>query len=327
MEKPEIITIWDGCNPLVAEAITQFQQQWRPYSKFSKRYPIVRLIQGNIDPAVAAYAAVIPKDYLNFIPGVARGLNFSETIRLVKFEGVLKSQRQLLRAFVITVDGYSARDREFIATLESLIELVWACTRKRPAKKLIKDRRQNSQRVRNFCRFCGNLAELTLLARGDETPKLKDPEDMLYLSSQFCMHHRPKSPDDIWNPAYRSALRSEKKFTVELNRLIRQSATRKLGTAKAGDDLVDKYFFYFMLDKTLQPADKAELRNLARQMVDSKLSDRKKQMLTLRKDGFNQSEIAGRLSANQKALSRQAVSKALASVPEKFCLKMGKPVR
>jgi DNA-directed RNA polymerase specialized sigma subunit len=44
-------------------------------------------------------------------------------------------------------------------------------------------------------------------------------------------------------------------------------------------------------------------------MVDSKLSDRKKQILILRWDGLNQSEIAQKLS-----IKRQAVSKALKSL-------------
>ncbi len=72
--------------------------------------------------------------------------------------------------------------------------------------------------------------------------------------------------------------------------------------------------------QTLQPADKAELRNQARLMVDSRLSDRKKQMLMLQWSGLNQSEIARRLG-----IERQAVSKALASIPAMFQLKKKRP--
>jgi hypothetical protein len=89
----------------------------------------------------------------------------------------------------------------------------------------------------------------------------------------------------------------------------------------SGDKLVDQYFLYLMLGKTLQPADKAELRNLARRMVDSKLSDTKKKMLVLKRDGFNQTEIGKQiLNAKQQPMTRQAVSKALASVRKEFLL-------
>ena len=39
---------------------------------------------------------------------------------------------------------------------------------------------------------------------------------------------------------------------------------------------MDRYFYHLMLSQTVQSADKGELRNQARLMVDSKLSDRKK---------------------------------------------------
>ena len=60
MKNDPIIVIWEGCDPTVSEAIRQFQDRWRPYSASSRRYPIVRLIQELIDPAVAAYMAALP---------------------------------------------------------------------------------------------------------------------------------------------------------------------------------------------------------------------------------------------------------------------------
>ena len=84
---------------------------------------------------------------------------------------------------------------------------------------------------------------------------------------------------------------------------------------KSGDQLVDGYFFHYVMRQTLQPADKAELRNQARMMVDSKLSDRKKQILMLQWSGLNQSDIARKLG-----IERQAVSKALAATPAMFRL-------
>lgn len=63
------------------------------------------------------------------------------------------------------------------------------------------------------------------------------------------------------------------------------------------------------------PLDNSELRDQARLMVDSQLSDHKKQMLTLLRRGLNQSKIAKELH-----VERQAVSKVLRKIPAVFRL-------
>ena len=89
----------------------------------------------------------------------------------------------------------------------------------------------------------------------------------------------------------------------------------------SGDKLIGSFFYQLMQQLTLQPADKAELRDLARRMVDSKLSDAKKKMLVLKRAGFSQSEIGKQIpNAKQQPMTRQAVSKALASVRKEFLL-------
>ncbi|WP_454764054.1 LuxR family transcriptional regulator [Cupriavidus campinensis] len=315
MKSEPIITILESCDPVVAEAIEQFQHRWRPYSAFSRRYPITRLIQELIDPAVAAYIATLPARYSGHVPGAGTGVGFSAIIRLVGLDAMVRLQRQLLRAFVLTEDRQSARDRRFIATLESLIELVWDCASKRPAKSKVRDSRLNGERFQGFCRLCGSLTELSSFAGGSDDPKADDPEEILRLSSLYCLDHRPKLPSGTWNPAYRQAMRSLAQFDLELARLIQQCAKPATRQVKSGDQLVDSYFFHYVAGQTLRPADNAELRNLARRMVDSKLSDRKKQMLMLRWSGLNQSEIARELG-----IERQAVSKAMASIPTMFHL-------
>jgi DNA-binding CsgD family transcriptional regulator len=319
MENEPTFAIWDGCDPTVSEAIEQFRDRWRPYSVSSRRYPVTRLIEEIIDPAVAAYAATLPTHYLSHVPGAGAGVSFSGIIRLVRFNAMVRLQRKLLRAFVLREDRQSARDQRFVATLESLIELVWACARKRPKKARMPGSGLNGRRIEGFCRFCGEVAELTMLASGDNTPKADDPDDDLHLSNLYCVKHRPKLRGGLWNPAYTRARRSLAQFDLELARLSRQCAHRKKAHAASGNDLVDSYFLDYVLGQTFQPADEAELRNQARLMVDSKLTDRKKQMLALQRSGLNQSEIARKLG-----IERQAVSKALASVPAIFRLNQQK---
>lgn len=315
MKNDPTIVIWEGCDPTVSEAIEQFEDRWRPYSASSRRYPIVGLIQELIDPAVAAYTATLPQRYLGHIPGAGTGVSFSGIIRLVGLDAMVRMQRQLLRQFIKTEDRQTPRDRRFVATLESLIGLVWDCACKRPVKSKVRDTRLNGERLQGFCRFCGSLAELTSFAGGSDDPKADDPEEKLRLSSLYCLDHRPKLPSGAWNPVYRQARRSLAQFDLELARLNQQCAKPATAQVKSGDQLVDSYFFHYVAGQTLQPADKAELRNQARLMVDSKLSDRKKQMLMLQWSGLNQSEIARKLG-----IERQAVSKALAAIPAMFRL-------
>lgn len=315
MKNDPTIVIWESCDPTVSEAIEQFEDRWRPYSASSRRYPIVGLIQELIDPAVAAYTATLPQRYLGHIPGAGTGVGLSGIIRLVGLDAMVRMQRQLLRQFIKTEDRQTPRDRRFVATLESLIGLVWDCACKRPVKSKVRDTRLNGERLQGFCRFCGSLAELTSFAGGSDDPKADDPEEKLRLSSLYCLDHRPKLPSGAWNPVYRQARRSLAQFDLELARLNQQCAKPATAQVKSGDQLVDSYFFHYVAGQTLQPADKAELRNQARLMVDSKLSDRKKQMLMLQWSGLNQSEIARKLG-----IERQAVSKALAAIPAMFRL-------
>lgn len=315
MKNDPTIVIWEGCDPTVSEAIEQFKDRWRPYSASSRRYPIVGLLQELIDPAVAAYTATLPQRYLGHIPGAGTGVGLSGIIRLVGLDAMVRMQRQLLRQFIKTEDRQTPRDRRFVATLESLIGLVWDCACKRPVKSKVRDTRLNGERLQGFCRFCGSLAELTSFAGGSDDPKADDPEEKLRLSSLYCLDHRPKLPSGAWNPVYRQARRSLAQFDLELARLNQQCAKPATAQVKSGDQLVDSYFFHYVAGQTLQPADKAELRNQARLMVDSKLSDRKKQMLMLQWSGLNQSEIARKLG-----IERQAVSKALAAIPAMFRL-------
>src|SRR5690606_6088716 len=145
MKNKSTITIWDGCDPTVSEAIDQLQDRWQPYSKYSKRYPIVRLIQQLIDPAVAEYTTKLPQRYLGHVPGAGTGVRLSEIIRLVGLDAMVRVQRQLLRQFVKAADRQSARDQRFVATLETLIELVEDCACKRPAKSRVRTTRLNGE--------------------------------------------------------------------------------------------------------------------------------------------------------------------------------------
>jgi DNA-binding CsgD family transcriptional regulator len=303
------IPIWDGCHPSISEAVKRFQDRWRPSSADKHS---VRLIEELIDPAVGAYAATLPQRYLGHVPGAGTGVKPpSEIIRLVGFNAMARLQRQLLRAFTLTNNGQSSSDKQLVATLETLVELVSACARKKSTKSKVRDTNLNSRRIQGFCRFCGALAELTSFRDGSDAPKADDLEDTLRLSSLYCSEHRPKLPNGEWNPAYRKAKRSLTQFDLELTRLSLQSTRMQVGQAQSGDPLIDSYIYHYVRKYGFQPADETALRHHARWMADNKLSDRKKQMVMLQRYGVSQADIARKLG-----IERQAVFKALASIPE-----------
>lgn len=320
------IPIWEHCDPIVSAAIRQFEERWHPYSPLSRRYPIVRLIEEVIDPAITDYLKSLPLSYSSYIPGAEPNPGFSVIIRLAGFESMVRAQRQLLRQFIMTEDRQTTGDQSFVATLESLIELALACICKRPqSSSATSGVNLNDQRKHGHCEHCGQRTEFAAFMSTVADEQVNDAEleeqKKLELSDKYCIGHKPKLATGKWNPAYRQARRTLTQFNIELSRLTRQCAKRSIVCAKSGDKLIDEYFYHFMLNLTIQSADHAELRNLARRMVDSKLSDTKKKMLALQKVGFNQTEIGQRLlNANHQPMTRQAVSKALASVRKEFLL-------
>lgn len=326
MKKAPKIVIWENCDHHISAAIRQFEELWLPYSVSSRRYPILRLIKEVLDPAVNSYIKTLSANYTGYLPGAAVGVPFSEIVRLVGLEAMVRMQRQLLRQFIKTEDQQTARDLCFVATLESLIGLVGCCACKSPKRSASqKGVNLNKQRKHGFCEFCGNMTEFATFMETVEENRINNSEledhKKLELSDQYCSEHRPKLVTGEWNLLYRQAKRSLAKFSIELARLTHQCANRSRPNALSSDELIDNYFFQLMLRLTLLPADEAELRNLARRMVDSKLSDTKKKMLVLRQLGFNQTEIGQRiLNAKKQPITRQAVSKALATVRKEFRL-------
>lgn len=326
MKKAPKIVIWENCDHHISAAIQQFEELWLPYSVSSRRYPILRLIKEVLDHAVNSYIKTLPANYTGYLPGAAVGVPFSEIVRLVGLEAMVRMQRQLLRQFIKTEDQQTPIDLCFVATLESLIGLVGCCTCKLPKRSTSKKGiNLNKQRKHGFCEFCGNMTEFATFMATVEDNRINNVEledhKKLELSHQYCSEHRPKLVTGEWNTLYRKAKRTLTQFNIELTRLTHQCTNRSRPNALSGDELIDKYFFQLMLKLTLQPADEAELRHLARRIVDSKLSDAKKKMLVLKQSGISQAEIRKRiLNAKQQPMTRQAISKALASVRKEFLL-------
>lgn len=132
-----------------------------------------------------------------------------------------------------------------------------------------------------------------------------DDEELRSLSAEelidryFYLFLQDKSVTLQQADAYFDYIKDNFKFPIELEgetkRLIDEAAVRLTGAGTL-----------------LGADDEGKLRDIARHMVDSRLTDRKKQILVLKKQGLNQTQISKRLTKLEgRTISPQAVSRAL----------------
>lgn len=314
----EAIHVWQGCNPIVANAINDFSKRWGPYSAKSRRYNIHKLIQDIIDPAIRRYASQLPTDQPGISaadpPGFFTEMGLGEITKFVGFDVVEKSIRLALRRYYRQTDRLGVHDQEFIATCESTQELIRQCMCKAPHRSKVADHESlNGQRRHWFCELCGNRSEFAAFVENKTWPEAQPTaSDALKLSTRYCASHRPKI-DGQWNPDYKRALRTKGSFDVEVDRLTRQSWDATKPRKTSGSALIDQFTWNCITQRDLYPDEKAALRRLAAEITKSHITDAKKELVMLVAAGMNQSEVA-----RQLGISRNAVSKALKSIPSHF---------
>lgn len=304
-----------ACAPQVAQALQTFSDHWEPYSIKSRRYSIYRLVHDVVDPAWAEYLETLPFDHAgrtlcgDWRPGeFARAFGF----------------RCLEDRIIAAIHEYSHHcdfdaveaDETFDATLEAIRELAVRCRIKQPKREQIGAlalvRNLNGRRAQVHCEFCGQLAELEAFRR-DQSRWSEDVSGTRRFSSRYCAEHRPMLSDGTHNPAYKRAIRQKKKFERELTRLNKQAHSVAALMAQTGDSAVDRFFLNIVATDGIYPDEEGLLRNIANNLVEKKMSDRKKQIVSLIASGMKPAEVARQID-----ISRQAVGKALHSVPKIF---------
>ncbi|MGC8731800.1 MAG: hypothetical protein ACP5RC_06035 [Halothiobacillaceae bacterium] len=219
-------------------------------------------------------------------------------------------------------EGTTASDITLTATLDSLRNLALASRAKKPKREY--HGKVNTLRGVEICRLCDQPTELSAHLAGDAWPEEDIDDQRLRLSSLYCCKHKPKKAfSDAVRADYLRAKRNQGAFDQELERLDRQSwAGTAAAYAKSGNTAVDEYIRLLSVHRCLtyeqQPPDRLDtletrLRWEARMLVDRRISDRKKEIIALLSSGMNQSEVA-----RQLGIERQAISKALHSVPQEY---------
>lgn len=336
------IPVWENSDKSVANAIRIFREKWHSYSEESKSYNIINLIKQVIDPVVSEYLSSLPNQYLSFCPISIEKCNYSDLIKLRGFRYTADQIHCYLHDFV-DKSSHTEQDILFISTQDMLKSLFMICEGKKPDRsKLAPDIWLKPDKKTRLCALCGNPTEFSQFMHtwtehrfierennerdndedNDEKEGKKKRPD---LSTNYCLNHRPKLHNGSWNSLYKQAKRSAEQFEREVLRLRRQIAHPDRHNAKSGDRLIDEYFYDYMQDSSLDPTNVPELRNLARKMVDSRLTDNKKRMLVLRKQNPSNEKIGILLGEiTGKPLSNQAVSKALRTIREEFQLPTSK---
>ncbi|XSS62823.1 LuxR family transcriptional regulator [Pseudomonas sp. B11] len=306
------IQVWPNCSPIMEAAVRDLVATWRPYSSSARRFPIRRLIEQLIDPAIALLC--VDGVFQRYMLGAPGTTALSSLISSIHYKGAIQAQRVLIRQYMSATRLTEGQSSEVIGTLETLVEVIGACGRKRPARSrcAVEGVTQNAQRNRDFCEVCGQPSELARLINTGDWPESDDVDYALHLSNRYCASHRPRHADGTWNPQYQRAKRSKTIFNLELSRLTKQSAQRS-PSPNHDTPTAELFAFHITHSKDLTAADEGALREQARSIIDARLTDAKKQMLILKASGLNQSEIARRMG-----ISRQAVSKALGSIPSSF---------
>lgn len=163
-----------------------------------------------------------------------------------------------------------------------------------------------------FCRFCGSLTETRAYVQ-ETSPTAVMRKGATRLSSVYCEQHRPKSHDGSWNPDYLRALRHESSFKAELARLERQAANFREFASGADNPRVSVFIRNLVSSLNVFEDEESDIRRAARSLIDNRLTDRKKEIVTLFISGRKQADIARALR-----ISRQAVSKILKEIPKEY---------
>jgi hypothetical protein len=216
---------------------------------------------------------------------------------------------------------------EVYPAFDTLRDFAVACHRKHTQRALMP----------SICEFCEAPTELSA-GVPSFAKKPKNPSGQLHLSALFCTFHRPsvskisESPSSPVRSHYRKERRNKPEFDIELYRLDRHARgwssdmrpsemCRSKGCEEIKEELVNEYISRLVAYKMNAMQDYKErinfqeigIRLVARDLLYRKITDIKKIIMMLLASGLNQTAIAKKLK-----LGKQAVSKALLSVPAEY---------
>lgn len=301
-EKAEMAIV-DGCSPVVALAIFDFNTRWRDNATDEAVRALFKRI---IEPAVSLYFLSLPTDHFRLPP-----LSDTPINDLVEQNGFRFIEALLLKAHRLCRNLEIGVDKNFLPTLEALREVIIKCALHHSPTLPGGLRNRFYQEL---CEFCGDQTEY---ASHWKLHRAKDHDQHSGgrspgLSVKYCPEHRPEFLDGASNSKYLLADRNSKKFAEELARLSHRSTSkRRIHLSPDLDPYVDAFYHNVLAFDAIYPEEESVLRNEVRRLADKGINDKKKRIVMLRASGYTHAEIANVVGIK----SRQAISKVLGNIP------------
>lgn len=345
------ITVWKGCDQSIAQACEAMSSRWGPYTTTTRRYPMRKLLEELVDPAWltlrsrisalsddslarawARYrnAAVLrnPRIDMAGLTGTSPLSEISHRLGFAELDLFIKA--------IARTTLHQSRHETSIClgpSLDTLREIAIRCGGKKT--KYLSYGKFGKVELLDGMFICRSCAQATELAAHKAEYGDSPPEGPGRPSRTYCPEHRPKRKvTNFVRSDYQRARRSQARFETELKRLERQCRGRPPSAhARTGSSLVDEFYLKLMskLSLTDEQAlncdesdfDKREsyLRPEARLLVDERISDRKKEIVVLLSKGLSQAQVAQQLGLK----SRQAISQAINSIPNRYRLDLNGP--
>jgi hypothetical protein len=323
---------WEGCFPAVERAATAVQVGWEKNPKSGEKRQLAAVFTKRMQPAWRSYVRTLPK--ASALGSVCRSL------RMVCPPGPhgFKRLDELVKLLVRIADADGAISKPqcaiFIATIDRLRDLLQLFDVRAQTRGRYGDDFHCRDGFEEWCRFCGKHTELhEALSKG------KRPYPRL--SGLFCEAHKRRLQNGEQNPAYRQAVRSEARFEEVLKGLHRQAQLGSYLNRKKHGPVESDFYSQLMADidpdegaftvdlavpmvwKTSLLAsweilDISQLRNTAREIVDYGITEKRMQIIALRRSGLGDSEVALRLKMSPQALASAIDSIAFRQIPKRF---------
>jgi hypothetical protein len=173
---------------------------------------------------------------------------------------------------------------------------------------------------RKFCLVCARRTERQ--AWNLERPFIAGMNRQSQPSSEFCRYHRTIGHDGSWDKSqqrdngqstYQSRINKIPIFAAEFKRLLGMSPSRD-ARHPSDDSVFIKYFIeHVMSELDCYPDEDQDMRRIAWEIVEHRISDRKKKIVSLAACGWSYASIAENLG-----ITPQAVQKNLKSVPPAY---------
>lgn len=310
--------IWRGCDTLIAEAAKQVVAAWKGYSPdpLAKR-SLVHLIEKHFDPAVKEYTQRIPEAYRSSMLGNGR-LTYAELIRSEGYPRTREIHKNLEEFFAGGRDYTDCESGGHMRTLSTIYSFIWLCELKKQRRIPIRDRDGligglNQRLDQRQCQICGDPTEFSSFLLSPEHGRGEN-DDMRF-SYIYCKAHKSLSSEGT-SSTYRIARRNLPLINNEFFNILSRSNWPLEEESYCRRNSIHHYFYLYVRKHHLIEADFNILRQHANDFVRCRITDKKKLMLYLHKNDFSQTQIAKLLDIKH----RQSVSKALASIPERFWL-------